>query len=358
MNIPLLRRNPLTRNFRRPRVLVAAIGALVLTFGVGGGIAAAQAEGINVSGSSTVEPITTLVGEFYAETNPDVAVRVDGPGTGDGFQLFCNGETDISDASRPIKDEEAAACDAAGVAFTELPVGLDGLTVIVNKKSNLGLKCLSQADLYALFGPESTGNLADDAAVATEIAGSTNLPAKGSVAKFTPGPESGTYDAFIELGYLSIMEERVAAGNVTDTITNEDGEAEAAEPLISDGQFPNDNDIVKRVESDKSGIGFLGIAYYLANTDKLKAVAIEDPDSGTCVKPSIKSVQNGSYLPLSRTLYIYVNNEKVADNADLKGFVDFYMTKKNLTKTVKEAGYSPLHKDDVTAVIEAWKSAS
>jgi len=347
----------LTRNFLPPRVLVAAIGALVLAFGVGGGIAAAQSSGINVSGSSTVEPITALIGELYAETNPDVPVRVDGPGTGDGFQLFCNGETDISDASRPIKDEEVAACDAAGNTFTELPVGLDGLTVIVNKASTLKLKCLSQADLYAIFGPESTGDFVDDSKVANEISGTTKLPAKGTVTKFTPGPESGTYDAFIELGYLSIMEERVTAGNVTDTITNDDGEAEAAEPLISDGQFPNDNDIVKRVESAKNGIGFLGIAYYLANTDKLKAVPIEDPDSGTCVKPSIKTVQNGSYLPLSRTLFIYVNNEKAADNADLKDFVDFYMTKKNLTKSVKEAGYAPLHKDDVTASIEAWQSA-
>jgi phosphate transport system substrate-binding protein len=350
----------LIRNFRRPRVLVAAIGALVLTFGVGGGIAAAQAEGINVSGSSTVEPITSLIGELYSETNPDVSVRVDGPGTGDGFVLFCQGETDISDASRPIKDEgeEAPACEANGITFTELPVGVDGLTVIVNKKSNLGLKCLSQADLYAMFGPESTGDFANDSNVANEISGTTDLPASGSFTKFTPGPESGTYDAFIELGYEGIMGERVAAGNVTDTITNDDGEAEAAEPLVSDGQFPNDNDIVNRVASDKSGIGFLGIAYYLENQDKLKALAIEDPDSGKCVKPSIKTVQNGTYLPLSRTLFIYVNNEKAAANADLKGFVDFYMTKKNLTKTVKEAGYAPLHKDDVAASIEAWTSAS
>ncbi len=348
----------MTRKSQLQRVLVAAIGALVLTFSVGGGIAAAQAEGINVSGSSTVEPITTLIGEFYAETNPDVQITVNGPGTGDGFQLFCDGETDISDASRPIKDEEIASCDEAGITFTELPVGLDGLTVIVNKKSNLGLKCLSQADLYALFGPESTGNLADASLAANEISGTTNLPAKGTVKKFTPGPESGTYDAFIELGYLSIMEERVAGGNVTDTITNDDGEAEAAEPLISDGQFPNDNDIVKQVEANKSGIGFLGIAYYLANTDKLKALPIEDPDSGKCVKPSIKTVQSGSYLPLSRTLYIYVSNEKAAKNADLKDFVDFYMTKKNLTTSVKEAGYAPLHKDDAAAAIDAWKSAS
>ncbi len=348
----------MTRNFRRPRVLVAAIGVLVLAFGVGGGIAAAQTTGVNVSGSSTVEPITSLIGELYAETNPDVSVRVDGPGTGDGFQLFCEGETDISDASRPIEDEEAAACEAAGISFTELKVGLDGLTVIVNKKSNLKLKCLSQADLYALFGPESTGDLADDSAVADEISGASTLPAKGTYKKFTPGPESGTYDSFIELGYEDIMGERLEAGAITDTVTNDEGELEVAEPLISDGQFPNDNDIVKRIQSAKNGIGFLGISYYLENTDKLKALAIEDPDSGTCVKPTIKTVQNGTYLPLARPLFIYVSNEKAAANADLKDFVDFYMTEENLTDSVLDAGYAPLSDDEIQASIDAWASAS
>jgi len=347
----------LIHNFRRPRVLVAAIGTLVVTFGVGGGIAAAQAEGINVSGSSTVQPITELVAELFAEENPDVQVVVDGPGTGDGFELFCNGETDISDASRPIEDDEVALCEGAGIEYTELPVGLDGLTVIVNKKSNLKLKCLAQADLYALFGPESTGDLADDSKVANEISGTTNLPATGTFTKFTPGPESGTYDSFIELGYEDIMGERLEAGNITDTVTNDEGEEEVAQPVISDGQFPNDNDIVQRVASAKDGIGFLGISYFVENKDKLKALAIEDPDSGKCVKPSIKTVQNGSYTPLARPLFIYVNNANAAENADLKAFVDFYMTEENLTTSVSEAGYAPLADDDVQATIDAWASA-
>ncbi|MEX0663418.1 MAG: substrate-binding domain-containing protein [Acidimicrobiia bacterium] len=350
----------MTRNFRRPRGLVAAIGALVMTFGVGGGIAAAQGTGeIIVEGSSTVGPITSLVAELYGEENPDVAITVGELGTGDGFVQFCEGETDISDASRPIKDEgeEGPACDANSIEYTELPVGVDGLTVIVNKKSNLGLKCLSQADLYALFGPESTGDLADASALAGELGSTQTFKSSGTFKKFTPGPESGTYDAFIELGYQDFLDERVADGSVTDVI-EEDGETLAAEPLISDGQFPNDNDIVKRVAASESGVGFLGVAYFLANTDKLKAVAIEDPDSGNCVKPSIKTVQNGTYLPLSRTLYIYVNNAKAAENADVKDFVDFYLTKTNLTKTVKDAGYAPLSADDIQASIDAWASAS
>jgi phosphate transport system substrate-binding protein len=161
----------LIRNFRRPRVLMAGLAAIGLTFVSMGAAVAQDSDRINVSGSSTVEPITSLIGELYAEEHPDVAVRVDGPGTGDGFVLFCQGETDISDASRPIKDEgeEAPACEANGITYTELPVALDGLTVIVNKKSNLKMKCLSQADLYALFGPESTGDLADAAALGNEL---------------------------------------------------------------------------------------------------------------------------------------------------------------------------------------------
>jgi phosphate transport system substrate-binding protein len=347
------------KKFRRPRVLVAGFGALVLTV-VGAGSALAQdSGGINISGSSTVEPITSLIGELYGEKHPDVAVRVDGPGTGDGFKLFCAGETDISDASRPIKDpDETSVCEGAGIEYTELPIGLDGLTVIVNKKSNLKMKCLSQEDLYAIFGPESTGDLADATALASELGSTPTFKATGTVKKFTPGPESGTYDAFIELGYQDILDERVSGGNVTDTVTDDSGETVAAEPIVSDGQFPNDNDTVKRVASAKNGIGFLGISYFLENQDKLKSVAIMDPDSGKCVKPTIKTVQDGTYLPLSRTLYIYVNNAKVADNPDLKSFVDFYMSNKNLNGSVKQAGYAPLHKDDQQSSIDTWKQAS
>jgi phosphate transport system substrate-binding protein len=339
-------------------VLVATIGALAVTSLALAGPAAAQSSGeVNVSGSSTVEPITSLVAELFAEKNPDVAVRVDGPGTGDGFKLFCNDETDISDASRAIKDEEAAECETKGITYTELPVGLDGLTVIVNKSSSLGLKCLSQGDLYGLFGPESSGDLVADSAIADEVGSTQGLPAKGTVKKFTPGPESGTYDSFIELGYQEIMDTRLEEGKITDVTPNDEGENEPTEPLISDGQFPNDNDIVKRVEGSKNGIGFLGLAYYLENQDQVTAIAIENPETGKCVKPSEKTVQSGAYVPLARPLFIYVNDAKAASNSALKSFVDFYMTKKTLTKTVEEAGYAPLAAADIQASINTWKSA-
>ena len=196
-----------------------------------------------------------------------------------------------------------------------------------------------------MFGPESGGgetDLADVNTLATELGGS-KAPKTGSVQKFTPGPESGTYDSFIEITYQSIMDDRLAAGNVpADKVgTNDDGEQEVTEPLLAAGTFPNDNEIVKRVEGAENGIGFFGYAYYSENKGDLKAVAIENPDTGKCVKPTAKTIRDGSY-PISRTLFIYPNNAKLSENSTFKDFMDFYMTKKNLTDTVEQAGYVSL----------------
>src|SRR5688572_30383790 len=201
---------------RPSRVLVAA-AATGLMLGTACSAGAAPGGGdvsgeISVSGSSTVEPITSLVAELFAGENPDVSVRVDGPGTGDGFQLFCNGETDISDASRAIEEEEVAACEASGITYTELMVGIDGLTVVVNKDSDI--ECMDFAQIYGLFGPESTNSLADAQAIAEELGSEADPLPDGDVEKFTPGPESGTYDSFIEITYEDIMEERLAAGSI------------------------------------------------------------------------------------------------------------------------------------------------
>jgi phosphate transport system substrate-binding protein len=308
-----------------------------------------------ISGSSTVEPITSLVAELYAEEQPDATIRVDGPGTGDGFQLFCNGETDASDASRPIEDEEAATCESNGIEYTELKVAIDGLTVVANKASKL--KCLTFNDLYALFGPESGGgevDLADASALATEL-GDSKLPTGGSVTKFTPGPESGTYDSFIELTYEDIMGTRLEEGKIpSDKVgTNDDGEQEVTEPLIASGTFPNDNDIVRRVEGSDDGIGFFGFAYYTENKGELKEIKIQNPETGKCVASTPKTIRAGTY-PISRDLFVYPNNAKAADNSTFKGFGDFYFTKDNLTTSVEEAGYVPLSSADIQATVDAW----
>ena len=156
-----------------------------------------------MSGSSTVLPISNLVAELFAGQNPDVQVSVDGPGTGDGFVLFCKGETDISDASRPIEDDEKAACADAGIDYVELAVAFDGITVMTNPE-NSAVSCLNSGDLYALFGPQSEGidtwNGADS--LAKKVGGNGGFP-DAPLEITAPGAESGTYDAFIELSGIS-----------------------------------------------------------------------------------------------------------------------------------------------------------
>ncbi len=194
---------------QRPNVLVGVLGLALIAAACGsdsGDPGATGASGsedlsgsITISGSSTVEPISSVVAEIFNESSPNVSITVDGPGTGDGFELFCNGETDISDASRPIDDDEVALCEENGIAYTELEVALDGLTVMTNP-DNTGVTCLNDGDLYALFGPESDGIDTWDGAdaLAAEVGGNGGFP-DAPLEITAPGEESGTYDAFIEL---------------------------------------------------------------------------------------------------------------------------------------------------------------
>ena len=333
--------------------VVGAVGFGTL-LAIPAGAQSSGSRGVNISGSSSVEPITSLVAELFSKKNSSASIRVDGPGTGDGFKLFCAGSTDASDASRIIKPEEVAACDAKGITYTELPVGIDGLTVVVNKSSKL--KCVDQAQLYGLFGPESDGSFATAQTLATAF-GSTNtaLPVSGTVKKFTPGPESGTYDSFIELAYQKLIDGQIAAKKIATTVDTK-GKTIAAESVKSDGKFPNDNDIIKRVASTPNGIGFLGYAYYKENTDSVKSIAVVNPTTKTCVKASKRNIRDATYAPLSRLLYIYPNNAKVAANPELKSFMNFYMTKNTLTKTVAAAGYVPLSSSEIATTLSTWKA--
>jgi phosphate transport system substrate-binding protein len=344
---------------------VAAIGAAGMVVAVMSSAAtAADLSGeIKITGSSTVEPITGLVGENFSGENPDVQIRVDGPGTGDGFQLFCNaeaGQWDATDASRAIEDEEAANCETNGVSYTELKVGIDGLTLVANNASKI--KCVDSAQLYAIFGPESAGgdvDLADAQTLAAEIGSEAPALPKGKVSKFTPGPESGTYDSFIEIGYEDLMDERLEAGAIPAdrTGTNDEGDAEVTEPLIAKGTFPNDNNIVQRVEASTNGIGFFGFSYFQENKGNLKAISIYNPDTGKCVKPTAKTIQNATY-PISRPLFIYPDNAKLKSGSAVKAFFDSYMTEQTLTETVTQAGYVPMSKSDRQSTISAYEGIS
>jgi phosphate transport system substrate-binding protein len=292
---------------------------------------------IVVSGSSTVEPISSLVAEEFSKENPNVSIKVDGPGTGDGFALFCKGETDISDASRPIKDEEKAVCDQAGINFVELEVGLDGITVMTNPK-NTAVNCLSNADLYALLGPESTGfdKWSDANALDQELGGKDDFPAV-SLDITAPGEESGTYDAFIELALKSIAEER----GQPDDQTRPDYQSSG-----------NDNVIIQGIEGSPTSLGWVGFAFAEENSGGVKILPVDGGDG--CVAPTRDTIADGSY-PLSRSLYIYVNTDKAKTKKAVKAYVDFYLT--GLEDFVTVADYVELPADRIQKTQDAWSNS-
>lgn len=297
---------------------------------------------ITVSGSSTVQPITSLVAELFAAENPDVSISVDGPGTGDGFALFCNGETDISDASRPIKDEEAALCADAGINYVELKVGLDGITVMTNP-ANTAVSCLSTGDLYALLGPQSQGftSWSDANALAAQVGGAGNFPA-APLDVTAPGEESGTYDAFIE---LAGFEDLGVANGLT--------EDEAAVMRPDYQASGDDNVIIQGIEGSGTSLGYTGFAFAENAADQIKEIEVDG--GGGCVAPSIETIADGSY-PLSRSLYIYVNTDKVASNETLAAFVDYYVSDAGIVAT-EEAGYVGLPSADLEATRASWSAA-
>jgi phosphate transport system substrate-binding protein len=297
---------------------------------------------IFVSGSSTVEPISGLNAEKFSGANPDVNIRVEGPGTGDGFELFCNGESDISDASRPIDDEEIAACQENGIGYTELEVALDGITVMTSP-ANDAVECLSTGDLYALIGPESQGfdTWSDANALAQEVGGTGGFP-DAPLDITAPGEESGTYDAFIELAGF----EDIGVGQGL-------SEDEAATTRPDYQSSPNDNVIIQGVEGSESSFGWVGFASYEQNAEAIKAIAIDGGDG--CVAPTRETIAEGSY-PLSRSLYIYVNDAMAAEKSALKAYVDFYLSDEGFA-SVTEVGYVDLPADRIEATRSTWRSA-
>lgn len=290
---------------------------------------------ILISGSSTVEPISARVAEGYSNDNPGVGITVEGPGTGDGFKKFCAGETDISDASRAIKDTEAEACTEAGIEWIELYVAIDGLSVLTSLDNDLA-SCVTFNDLYALSGPESTGfgKWSDATDLAQEIGGvsATNYFDE-DLAITGPGEESGTYDTFVEF--------------VIEDLADERGQDAATRPDYV--ASPNDNVIIEGIAGSQYSLGWVGYAFFAENTDKVAALEVSNGESG-CVSPTEESIGSGEY-PLSRPLYVYVNAQKVADNRALALFVDYYMSDDGLAE-VSNAGYVPLA--DYGPTQDAW----
>lgn len=294
---------------RTTAVLMAAWFTLALRAG------AVAAEGgqktIAIDGSSTVYPITEAVAEEYRKEDAKVRVTVGISGTGGGFKKFCAGETDISDASRPIKPTEVEACQKSGIEYIELPVAYDGLAVIVNPKNDWAT-CMTVKELKKLWEPEAQGRITRWSQIRA------GWPDK-AIHLFGAGVDSGTYDYFTE---AIVGKEHASRG---DFQSSED-----------------DNVLVQGVGSDPLALGFFGLAYYEENKDRLKLVGVNDErdENGPgCILPTTETVESGKYQPLARPLFIYVSR-KASERPEVNTFVGYYL--RNAGNLVKEVGYVAL----------------
>ncbi|HWH00276.1 MAG TPA: PstS family phosphate ABC transporter substrate-binding protein [Pilimelia sp.] len=319
----------MNRNVLPKRVVAAtALAALALAgcsknsdAGGSGANGGGKLSGSVVSdGSSTVAPLTAAAQSIFNEQQADVKVTVGTSGTGGGFEKFCKKETDISNASRPIKDKEKAACDAAGVKYTELQVANDALTVVVSKENNW-VDCLTADQLKKIWEPGSKVNSWNQV--------DPKFPAE-PLKLFGPGTDSGTFDYF------------------TAEINGEEGKSRTDYTPSE-----NDNLLVQGVAGTKGGLGYFGFSYFEENADKLKALKIDGGDG--CVAPSLDTASNGSYKPLARPLFVYVNNKSLTDKPQVKGFVEFYA--QNIDEIIKEAKFVPLNAEQKTKLTSAVETA-
>jgi phosphate transport system substrate-binding protein len=286
--------------------------------GDGGGDGGEELTGRIVGdGSSTVFPITEAVAEEFRAENPGIDITVGTSGTGGGFEKFCNDETDIQNASRPIEDDEKQACSSKGVEYTELTMALDGLAVVVNTDNDFA-KCLTTAELKKIWEPGSTVNNWKDV--------KARFPDR-ALKLFGPGTDSGTFDYF------------------TDVINGEEGASRTDYTPSED-----DNVLVQGVEGDEGAMGYFGYAYYKENQDQLNLVAVNS--GGGCINPSDETVQSGTYKPLSRPLLVYAKKASL-DRPEVRAFIDFYLD--NVNELLGDVGYTPLSEDDLQAEKEEFE---
>lgn len=262
---------------------------------------------VKIDGSSTVFPITEAVAEEFQKAIPGIKVTVGISGTGGGFKKFVRGEIDISDASRPILAAEMAEAKKNGIEYIELPIGFDGLTVMINP-ANTFVKELTVADLKKIWEPAAQGKLTKWNQVRPE------WPDE-KIALYGAGSDSGTFDYFTE---ATVGKAKSSRGDYT---ASED-----------------DNVLVKGIAADKHALGYFGFAYFAPNAGKLKAVPVVNKE-GKAVMPSEQSIKDGSYNPLSRPLFIYVS-KKSMQRPEVKQFVEFYL--KEAPRLVSEVKYVPL----------------
>ncbi len=274
-----------------------------------------------VDGSSTVEPLTSAAGEVFKEESPDVNVSVGTAGTGGGFEKFCQGQTDISNASRPIEEEEIAICEENGVEYTELQVAVDALTVVTSADNDF-ITCLTTDELKTLWEP------AAEDTVTTWDQVNPDFPAE-PIELFGPGTDSGTFDYF------------------TDVINGEEGASRSDYNASED-----DNVLVQGVGGSANALGYFGYSYYEANAETLKAVEVDNGEG--CVAPSAETAQDGSYAPLARPLFIYASNASYADKPQVAAFVDYFTD--NAAEVAEVAAFIPLNEEQTAELEDAHAS--
>lgn len=305
----------------RTLTLTAGATALLLAAcGGGGGDADSVSGSVIIDGSSTVFPVSEAFAEDFQAANPNARVTVGLSGTGGGFQRFCSGETDFTGASRPISDGEREACAEAGIDWIELSVAVDGMSVVVNPANDF-VTCLSVDDLELIWRPNSP--------VSTWRDVRAEWPA-GELSLYGPGTDSGTFDYF------------------TETIVGESG---ASRPDYQASE--DDNILVQGVSGDRYALGYFGYAYYLENQQALKLVAI-DGGAG-CVLPSDETIDDGSYAPLSRPLFIYVK-EGSLQRPEVLAFTEFML--ENADVLVPSTGYHALQPDRYQEQLQAVREAA
>jgi phosphate transport system substrate-binding protein len=290
----------------------------VLTAAVAAGVAApsalSQNSAIQVDGSSTVFPISEAMAEEYMAANRGSQVVVGVSGTGGGFKKFCADELDITGASRPIKQEEIDACAAAGIEYIEVPVATDALTVVINNE-NTWAEEMTVEQLKMLWEPAAEGTVTRWNQIDPSW---PNEP----VALFGPGTDSGTFDYF------------------TDEVVGEEGASRADYTASED-----DNILVLGVSRDANALGYFGLAYYLENQDSLKAVAVNG------VLPTPENVENGTYTPLSRPIFLYVKKSSLEGNDEVRSFMEFVLD--NAPEIVPEVGYVPLSEERYASLLSS-----
>lgn len=302
---------------------MARVGLAALMGVVGAaGSALAQDKLVKIDGSSTVYPVTEAVAEEFQNANRGVKVTVGISGTGGGFKKFCRGETDISNASRPILAEEMKLAKENGVEYIELPICYDALTVVINK-NNTWAQTMTTEELKKIWEPAAQGKISKWSQVNPKW---PDEPIK----LFGAGSDSGTFDYFTEA--------------ICGKAKSSRGDYTASE---------DDNVLVRGVEGDKNALGYFGFAYYAAHQAKLQGVKVDwDKDKIGAVEPTAENVINGTYNPLSRPLFLYVNKKSVQSRPEVKNFIEFYLD--NVSSMAEEVKYVPLPQHAYAKIRERW----